>query len=111
MLEDGSAFRGTSVGADGEAFGEAVFNTGMAGYQEVLTDPSYLGQIVTMTAPHVGNYGVNLEDPESDRVRVSGFVVREASRLASNWRSRASLPSYLQEAGVVAVDEVDTRRL
>jgi carbamoyl-phosphate synthase small subunit len=111
VLEDGTAFRGRAFGADGEAFGEAVFNTGMAGYQEVLTDPSYLGQIVTMTAPHVGNYGVNLEDPESDRVRVSGFVVREASRLASNWRSRAPLPSYLQDAGVVAVDEVDTRRL
>jgi carbamoyl-phosphate synthase small subunit len=77
VLEDGTVFRGTGFGAEGEAFGEAVFNTGMAGYQEVLTDPSYAGQIVVMTSPHQGNYGVNAEDAESDRIHVAGFAVRE----------------------------------
>jgi len=91
VLEDGSAFRGSSFGAEGEAFGEAVFNTAMAGYQEVLTDPSYAGQIVAMTAPHQGNYGVNGEDPESWRVQVAGFAVREASRRASSWRAEGTL--------------------
>src|SRR5437867_617014 len=90
VLEDGTTFRGRSFGAEGEAFGEAVFNTAMSGYQEVLTDPSYTGQIVTMTSPHQGNYGVNRDDPESDRVRVAGFVVREASRRTSSWRARGS---------------------
>lgn len=111
VLEDGTAFRGRSFGAGGEAFGEAVFNTGMAGYQEVLSDPSYAGQIVTMTAPHVGNYGVNPDDPESDRVRVSAFVVREASRRSSSWRARGSLADWLRDAGVVAVEGLDTRKL
>jgi carbamoyl-phosphate synthase small subunit len=111
VLEDGSVFRGQAFGAEGEAFGEAVFNTAMSGYQEVLTDPSYAGQIVTMTAPHQGNYGVNEEDRESRSVNVAGFVVREASRRASSWRSQATLADYLGAAGVVGVEGVDTRRL
>ncbi len=111
VLEDGTAFRGRAFGAPGEAYGEAVFNTAMAGYQEVLTDPSYGGQIVTMTAPQQGNYGVNPADVESDRVRVSGFVVREASARASSWRATATLQDYLAEAGVVGIEGVDTRRL
>ena len=110
-LEDGTVFRGRSFGAMGEAFGEAVFNTAMSGYQEVLTDPSYAGQIVTMTSPHQGNYGTNGEDPESARVRVAGFVVREASRRASSWRATGMLHDELADAGVVGIDEVDTRRL
>ena len=109
VLEDGSAFRGRSFGAEGEAFGEAVFNTAMAGYQEVLTDPSYSGQIVTMTSPHQGNYGINADDVESDRVRVAGFVVREASRRPSSWRATADLAGYLRSAGVVALEGIDTR--
>jgi carbamoyl-phosphate synthase small subunit len=111
VLEDGAAFHGRSFGADGEAFGEAVFNTAMAGYQEVLTDPSYTKQIVTMTAPHQGNYGVNSEDVESERVRVAGFVVREASRRTSSWRATGSLREYLATAGVVGIEEIDTRAL
>jgi carbamoyl-phosphate synthase small subunit len=111
VLEDGTTFQGRSFGAPGEAFGEAVFNTGMAGYQEVLTDPSYRRQIVTMTAPHVGNYGVNEEDVESDRVQVAGFVVREASRRASSWRATGTLQDYLADAGVVGIEGVDTRAL
>lgn len=111
VLEDGSAFRGRSFGAEGEAFGEAVFNTAMGGYQEVLTDPSYARQIVTMTAPHVGNYGVNEEDAQSARVQVAGFVVREASHAASSWRSRSTLHEYLAGAGAVGIEQVDTRRL
>ena len=111
VLEDGSAFRGRSFGAEGEAFGEAVFNTAMCGYQEVLTDPSYAGQIVTMTSPHQGNYGINEEDVESSHVRVAGFVVRQASRRASSWRSSATLAEYLSTSGVVGVEGIDTRRL
>ena len=111
VLEDGTAFRGRGFGAEGEAFGEAVFNTAMCGYQEVLTDPSYTGQIVTMTSPHQGNYGVNGDDPESDRVRVAGFVVREASRRPSSWRSEGSLSAGLAAAGVVGLEGIDTRRL
>jgi carbamoyl-phosphate synthase small subunit len=111
VLEDGTAFRGRSFGAPGEAFGEAVFATGMAGYQEVLTDPSYHRQIVAMTAPHVGNYGVNAADAESDRVQVAAFVVREASRRASSWRAEATLHDYLADAGVVGIEGLDTRRL
>jgi carbamoyl-phosphate synthase small subunit len=111
VLEDGTAFRGRGFGAAGEAFGEAVFNTGMAGYQEVLTDPSYRRQIVTMTAPHVGNYGVNPEDGESGGVQVAGFAVREASRRASSWRATGTLQDYLREAGVVGIEGIDTRRL
>ena len=110
-LEDGSVFRGRGFGAAGEAFGEAVFNTAMSGYQEVLTDPSYAGQIVAMTSPHQGNYGVNGEDPESARVHVAGFVVREASRRASSWRSERSLSEELCASGVVGIEGIDTRRL
>jgi carbamoyl-phosphate synthase small subunit len=111
VLEDGSAFRGRSFGAPGETFGEAVFNTGMSGYQEVLTDPSYAAQVVVMTAPHQGNYGVNREDPESRGVQVAGFAVREASRRASSWRADRTLGEELGEAGVVAIEGIDTRRL
>ena len=111
VLEDGTAFRGRSFGARGTAPGEVVFNTSLSGYQEVLTDPSYHGQIVTMTYPHIGNYGVNPEDVESSRVRVAGFVVREAVREYSNWRATGSLHDYLTESKIVGIDEVDTRRL
>jgi carbamoyl-phosphate synthase small subunit len=110
-LEDGTIFRGTSFGAEGEAFGEAVFNTGMAGYQEVLTDPSYAGQIVAMTAPHQGNYGTNLEDPESSALRVAGFAVREASRRSSSWRAERTLGEELAAFGVAGIEGIDTRRL
>jgi carbamoyl-phosphate synthase small subunit len=110
-LEDGTVFLGTGFGAEGEAFGEAVFNTGMAGYQEVLSDPSYAGQIVAMTAPQQGNYGVNRDDAESARVQVSGFVVREASRRTSSWRADGSLADELLAANVVGIEGIDTRRL
>ncbi|MBI4259268.1 MAG: glutamine-hydrolyzing carbamoyl-phosphate synthase small subunit [Actinobacteria bacterium] len=110
-LEDGTVARGRAFGAAGEAFGEAVFNTGMAGYQEVLTDPSYARQVVVMTAPHQGNYGTNDEDGESSSVQVAGFVVREASRRASSWRARRTLSEELEAAGVVGIEEVDTRAL
>jgi carbamoyl-phosphate synthase small subunit len=111
VLEDGTAFPGRSLGAAGETFGEIVFNTGMSGYQEVLTDPSYARQIVVMTYPHQGNYGVNVEDPESSAVRAAGFVVREASRRPSNWRSGGSLQEYLSGVGVVGLEDVDTREI
>jgi carbamoyl-phosphate synthase small subunit len=110
-LEDGTVLRGTGFGAEGETFGEAVFNTGMAGYQEVLTDPSYAAQIVTMTSPHQGNYGMNSADPESAAVRVAGFAVREASRRASSWRAERTLGEDLEAAGVVGIEGIDTRRL
>jgi carbamoyl-phosphate synthase small subunit len=111
VLEDGREFRGRSWGAEGERCGEMVFNTSMTGYQEVLTDPSYAGQIVCMTYPLIGNYGVNKMDEESDRPWVEGFVVREASRMASNWRSEESLDQYLKRWNIVAIDHVDTRAL
>jgi carbamoyl-phosphate synthase small subunit len=111
VLEDGTHFRGRSIGADGTVFGEAVFNTGMAGYQETLTDPSYRRQIVAMTVPHVGNYGMNAADMESDRIQVAGFVVREAARRPSSWRSEQDLRSALRDAEVVGIEGVDTRRL
>jgi carbamoyl-phosphate synthase small subunit len=110
-LEDGTVFRGSAFGAAGESFGEVVFNTGMAGYQEVLTDPSYAGQIVTMTSPQQGNYGMNDEDPESWRMQVAGFAVREASRRASSWRARGTLGDALRDAGVVGIEGIDTRAL
>ncbi|HEX2031113.1 MAG TPA: glutamine-hydrolyzing carbamoyl-phosphate synthase small subunit [Actinomycetota bacterium] len=110
-LEDGTTFPGRSLGASGETFGEVVFNTGMSGYQEVLTDPSYARQIVVMTYPHQGNYGVNAEDAESWGVRVAGFVVREAARRPSSWRAQRALGEYLAEAGVVGIDDLDTRSL
>src|SRR5258707_13787419 len=100
VLEDGTALRGTAFGAAGETFGEMVFNTGMTGYQETLTDPSYCGQIVAMTAPHIGNTGVNDEDAESGRVWVSGYVVREPARIASSWRATTSLGAYLAANGI-----------
>ena len=98
-LEDGTVFAGTSIGADGEVDGEVCFNTSMTGYQEILTDPSYRGQIVTMTYPQIGNYGVNAEDVESRRPQLAGFVVREHSRTQSNFRSEQSLSEYLQAMG------------
>ncbi|MEJ7615543.1 MAG: glutamine-hydrolyzing carbamoyl-phosphate synthase small subunit [Pyrinomonadaceae bacterium] len=110
-LEDGRVFRGRSWGAEGETFGEMVFNTSMSGYQEVLTDPSYAGQIVCMTYPLIGNYGVNRADEESARPWVEGFVVREASRVASNWRSEETLDAYLKRWRIVAIEHIDTRAL
>jgi carbamoyl-phosphate synthase small subunit len=111
VLEDGRAFRGDAYGAVGETFGEAVFSTGMTGYQETLTDPSYHRQVVVMTAPHIGNTGVNDEDPESDRIRVSGYVVRDPSRIASNWRSVRTLDDELEAQGIVGISGVDTRAI
>ncbi|GAB2755872.1 glutamine-hydrolyzing carbamoyl-phosphate synthase small subunit [Nocardioides pakistanensis] len=111
VLEDGRAFHGESFGAEGETFGEAVFSTGMSGYQETLTDPSYHRQVVVMTAPHVGNTGINDEDPESGRIWVSGYVVRDPARVPSNWRSRRSLDDELRAQGVVGISGVDTRAL
>jgi carbamoyl-phosphate synthase small subunit len=111
VLEDGRTFRGESFGAPGETFGEAVFSTGMSGYQETLTDPSYHRQVVVMTAPHVGNTGMNDEDPESRRIWVSGYVVRDPARRPSNWRSTHSLDDELREQGVVGISGVDTRAL
>ncbi|TWU00634.1 Carbamoyl-phosphate synthase small chain [Botrimarina colliarenosi] len=110
-LEDGTVFTGNSIGAPGETDGEVCFNTSMTGYQEVLTDPSYHGQIVTMTYPMIGNYGASDADAESSKPQVAGFVVRENSRLASNFRSEQSLGDYLKHHGVVAIDGIDTRAL
>ncbi|HEY2313582.1 MAG TPA: glutamine-hydrolyzing carbamoyl-phosphate synthase small subunit [Streptosporangiaceae bacterium] len=111
VLEDGVTFHGTSFGADGETFGEMVFNTGMTGYQETLTDPSYARQIVAMTAPHIGNTGVNDEDPESRQIWVSGYVVREPARLASSWRAQRSLTSELAAQGITGIAMKGTRAL
>jgi carbamoyl-phosphate synthase small subunit len=111
VLEDGTALPGTAFGADGETFGEMVFNTGMTGYQETLTDPSYCRQIVAMTAPHIGNTGVNDEDPESRQVWVSGYVVREPARLASSWRAQQDLDAYLKAQGVTGIAIRGTRLL
>ncbi|MEV5596356.1 glutamine-hydrolyzing carbamoyl-phosphate synthase small subunit [Streptomyces sp. NPDC052496] len=111
VLEDGRSFRGRAYGAVGETFGEAVFSTGMTGYQETLTDPSYHRQVVVMTAPHIGNTGVNDEDPESARIWVSGFVVRDPARTPSNWRSARTLDDELAAQGVVGISGIDTRAL
>jgi carbamoyl-phosphate synthase small subunit len=111
VLEDGRTFRGEAFGAVGETFGEAVFSTGMTGYQETLTDPSYHRQVVVMTAPHVGNTGVNDEDGESSRIWVSGYVVRDPARRPSSWRSRRTLDEELAAQGVVGISGVDTRAL
>src|SRR3989338_5248497 len=111
LLEDGTVFEGEGFGAQGESFGELVFNTSMAGYQEILTDPSYKGQIVTMTYPLIGNYGINDEDVESRQPFVEGFVVKECSKIASNWRSRKSLSDYLNENNIPGIEGIDTRAL
>jgi len=111
VLEDGSLFRGTSIGALGEAVGEVVFNTAMTGYQEILTDPSYSRQIVTLTYPHIGNVGTNADDEEADGVYAAGLVIRDLPLLASNWRSSESLADYLQRHNIVAIADIDTRRL
>ena len=111
VLKDGTVFRGTSIGADGLTVGEVVFNTAMTGYQEILTDPSYARQIVTLTYPHIGNYGANAEDVESDRVYAAGLVIRDLPVLASNWRQSWSLGDYLKRENVVAIADIDTRRL
>src|SRR5579864_2848183 len=110
-LEDGTWFRGIAAGADGEARGEVVFNTSMTGYQEVLTDPSYAGQIVTMTCPEIGNYGVAPRDVESRAPQVAGFVIRDESPTASNWRAAGTLRDYLAEHGIAAIGDIDTRAL
>jgi carbamoyl-phosphate synthase small subunit len=110
-LEDGAVYTGTAFGAEGEVAGEVVFNTSMTGYQEILTDPSYRGQIVTMTAPEIGNYGVNSQDVESARPHLAGFVVRHRSRLASNFRAEGELDAYLRNYGIVGIAGIDTRAL
>ena len=110
-LADGTTYNGISIGADGETIGEVVFNTSMTGYQEILTDPSYKGQIVTMTYPHIGNYGINEEDVESSRPHVSGFIVKELSLHPSNWRSHKTLNDYLKENNIVGIQGIDTRAL
>jgi carbamoyl-phosphate synthase small subunit len=111
VLEDGRVFRGSSYGSEGETIGEAVFSTGMTGYQETLTDPSYHRQVVVMTAPHVGNTGVNVEDDESSRIWVAGYVVRDPARRPSNWRTTGSLDGALSRHGVVGISGIDTRAL
>jgi carbamoyl-phosphate synthase small subunit len=110
-LEDGSVFHGHAVGATGQTVGEVVFNTAMTGYQEILTDPSYARQLVTLTYPHIGNTGCNAEDAESTAVHAAGLIVRDVPRRASNWRSSESLPDYLKRHGIVAIAGIDTRRL
>src|SRR5437879_6118661 len=110
-LEDGTVFTGRGFGAEGETFGEAVFNTSMTGYQEVLTDPSYKGQIVTMTYPLIGNYGISPEDVESRKPHVEGFIVREAARMPSNFRSQKCLHEYLSENNIIGLQGIDTRAL
>ena len=110
-LEDGLVFRGESFGSDGETFGEVVFNTSLSGYQEVLTDPSYKGQIVTMTYPHIGNYGINSADSESARPWVEGFVVKELSPVVSNWRAQTTLHEYLKQNKILGIQGIDTRLL
>ncbi|MGH2759392.1 MAG: carbamoyl-phosphate synthase domain-containing protein, partial [Actinomycetota bacterium] len=111
VLADGAIFHGRSLGARGEKLGEVVFNTGLTGYQEVLTDPSYHGQIVAMTYPHQGNYGVNVADAEAPHPWVRGFIVRAATERPSSWRAEESLRSYLERHDVVGIEGIDTRRL
>lgn len=111
VLEDGSVYHGVAVGIDGYAVGEVVFNTAMTGYQEILSDPSYAQQIVTLTYPHIGNVGVNSQDAESNAIYASGLVIRDLSLLQSNWRAESSLNAYLKKNNVVAIAEIDTRKL
>ncbi|MDD5664870.1 MAG: carbamoyl-phosphate synthase domain-containing protein, partial [Candidatus Omnitrophica bacterium] len=111
VLEDGSIFRGRSFGSSGERYGEVVFNTAMSGYQEIITDPSYKGQIVVMTYPLIGNYGVSREDVESRKPFLEAFVVRECSRIASNWRSMDNLQGYLKANNIMGLEGIDTRAL
>lgn len=110
-LQDGTIFRGRSIGAEGTSAGEVVFNTAMTGYQEILTDPSYCQQLVTLTYPHIGNTGVNDEDEEATRIHASGLIIRDLPLLASNWRSQGGLQNYLESRGVVAISDIDTRKL
>lgn len=109
LLDDGRLFKGYSFGANGETMGEVCFNTGMTGYQEILTDPSYCGQIVTMTYPHIGNYGINPDDVESNNIQVAGFIVKEETEVPSNYRSTQSIGDYLREDGIVGIQGIDTR--
>ena len=111
VLEDGNVFRGKSIGSDGQSIGEVVFNTALTGYQEILTDPSYAQQIVTLTYPHIGNTGVNSEDEECTEIYATGLVVKDVPRLSSNWRSTENLTDYLERKGIVAIADIDTRRL
>ena len=111
LLDDGKLFKGPTFGATGQSIGEVCFNTGMTGYQEILTDPSYAKQIVTMTAPHIGNYGINTEDIESEKIQVSGFVIKEESIFPSSWRSEMSLGDYLKKQNIVGIKNIDTRAL
>ncbi|MED5462199.1 MAG: carbamoyl-phosphate synthase domain-containing protein, partial [Pseudomonadota bacterium] len=110
-LQDGTVFQGVSVGAEGQTIGEVVFNTAMTGYQEILTDPSYCRQIVTLTYPHIGNTGVNSDDMESSRIHASGLIIRDSSMLASSWRSERSLQELLVSGETVAIADIDTRQL
>ena len=111
MLEDGHSFEGELIGCEGETTGEVCFNTGITGYQEILTDPSYRQQIVTMAAPHIGNYGINYEDVESDKIQVSGFIIKDETLYSSNWRSKGSIGDYLVENNITGIKNVDTRAI
>ena len=111
VLEDGTVFKGTAIGAEGTTVGEVVFNTSMTGYQEILTDPSYAEQIVTLTYPHIGNTGTNSEDEESDTIRAKGLVIRDLPLLASNFRNQQSLGDYLKAKNILAIADIDTRKL
>ena len=110
-LQDGTVFHGTSIGADGQTIGEVVFNTAMTGYQEILTDPSYCRQIVTLTYPHIGNTGTNSEDMESAKIHASGLIIRDSTMLTSSWRSERSFTDFLQQGETVAIADIDTRKL
>jgi carbamoyl-phosphate synthase small subunit len=111
VLEDGAIFEGVSFGASGERLGEVVFNTSMTGYQEIMTDPSYKGQIVTMTYPLIGNYGTNKEDAESSSPKIEGFIIKERSKIASSWCSEINLDQYLKKNNIIGIEGVDTGRL
>ena len=111
VLEDGTVFRGTAIGADGMSVGEVVFNTSMTGYQEILTDPSYAEQIVTLTYPHIGNTGTNSEDEEANQIWAKGLVIRDLPLLASNFRNEQSLDDYLKQRNILGIADIDTRKL